>query len=125
MSCCDPKATTLMVAHLLAVRPLRSHWVEKKKLIQHGYVWQRGSGRERGDGNEGANCFQWILKSNSNPQCLVQAAHKWNIDERGENKRKMTPLYDQYESRRSVWNVSQQAIHFHWVLWISIHSPQI
>jgi len=44
--------------------------------------------KRMGDGNEGANCFQWILKSNSSPQCSAQAAHKWNIDDYGENKGK-------------------------------------
>lgn len=40
------------------------------------------------DGNEGANCFQWILKSNSSPRCMDLAARKWNIDDYGENKGK-------------------------------------
>lgn len=52
-------------------------------------VGGNGGAEERmGDGNEGANCFQWILKSNSRPQRLAKAAHKWNIDDHGENKGK-------------------------------------
>lgn len=64
------------------------------------------------DDNEGANCFQWILKSNCSSQCLAKAAHKWNIDDSGEKSGKTTPLHDRYESHRSVHNMSQQAICF-------------
>lgn len=34
---------------------------------------RRGERRRAGDGNEGANCFQWILKSNPNPPPRAQA----------------------------------------------------
>lgn len=48
----------------------------------------KGMWKRMGDGNEGANCFQWILKSNSIPQCTGPLAHKWNIDDQSENKGK-------------------------------------
>ena len=51
-------------------------------------VCGEGERKSMGDGNEGANCFQWILKSNPGPQCMGLAARKWNIDDYGENKGK-------------------------------------
>lgn len=48
----------------------------------------RGKWKRKGDGNEGANCFQWILKSNSIPQCTGLVVRKWNIDDHSENKGK-------------------------------------
>lgn len=48
----------------------------------------KGKWKRMGDGNEGANCFQWILKSTSIPQCMVPLAHKWNIDDQSENNGK-------------------------------------
>lgn len=51
-------------------------------------VHAEGKRKRVGDGNEGANCFQWILKSNPSPQRMGLAARKWNIDDYGENKGK-------------------------------------
>lgn len=60
-------------------------------------AWRRASPRQRdvdgernnmGDGNERANCFQWILKSNPSPQCMGLATREWNIDDFGENEGK-------------------------------------
>lgn len=48
----------------------------------------KGKWKRMGDGNEGANCFQWILKSNSLPQCMGLVVRKWNIDDQSENKGK-------------------------------------
>lgn len=48
----------------------------------------KGKWERMGDGNEGANCFQWILKLNSIPQCTGPLMHKWNIDDQSENKGK-------------------------------------
>lgn len=72
------------VTALPAQRPLRG------QTGSTGCVsWREGGEQQRtGDGNEGANCFQWILKSNPSPQCMEEAARKWNIDDRGENKGK-------------------------------------
>lgn len=49
-------------------------------------VFAEGERRGMADDNEGKNCFHWILKSK--PQCIRQAAHGWNNDDSGENKRK-------------------------------------
>lgn len=70
---------------LSAPRPLGSDW--RANLGSMSVYWE-GERKRMGDGNEGANCFQWILKSNPSPQCLGLAARKWNIDDYGENKGK-------------------------------------
>lgn len=52
-----------------------------------------GEQKRKGNNNEGANCFQWILKSKpSGPPGGHGPAVCWrNIDDCGENKGKMTP----------------------------------
>lgn len=57
----------------------RGHTGEQARAALGVYA---GDERKRkGDGNEGANCFQWILKSNPSPQRTDLAARKWNIDD--------------------------------------------
>lgn len=63
-------------------------------------VCGEGERKRMGDGNEGANCFQWILKSNLSPQCMGQAARKWNIDDYGENK----------ENDPALWSIRKPQI---------------
>lgn len=77
--------SAVKVTALSARRPSRSHWRASSGSVG---VYAGGERERKGDGNEGANCFQWILKSNLSPQCMDLAARKWNIDDYGENKGK-------------------------------------
>lgn len=102
-------------------RPLRSDCrVNARRL------WAlRGKWKRKGDGNEGANCFQWILKSNSIPQCMGLVVRKWNIDDRSENKGKwprcMIDLKATDLCRTCLYRQHISPV----FLWIRIYLPQV